>query len=163
MSRRPGRSYCPRGSQDAGMPLRSYFLRVGGVLLALLFAADALLPRPSTTGIASGTELPRICIHSERKGPEAIVFDTTRPTIMPSIPARPEVNVAEATVAQPEAAVRRSFAQIVPVRPAQAGGDAPRKINARHSHKRGVAVIRGRPSLRFAAESARLGFFRMAW
>ena len=167
MSRSPGRSYHPRGRQAAGMPLRSYVLSVGGVLLALLFAADGLLPRPSATGIVSGTEPPRIRIHSERKGPEAIVFDTTQPTIVPSSTARPEADVADATVAAPEAAVRRSFAQVVPARPAQAGGDAPRKISARisarHPHKREVATIRIRPSLSFAAENARFGFFRIAW
>lgn len=163
MSRSPGRSYHPRGRQDAGMPLRSYFLSVGGVLLALLFAADALLPRLPATGIVSGTGSPRIRIHSELKGPEAIVFDTARPTILPSITARPVVNVAEATVAASEAAVRRSFAQIAPVRPAQASGEAPRKISARHFHKRDVAVVRARHSQRFAAETPRLEFFRMAW
>ncbi len=161
MSRSPGRSYHPRGQQDAGMPLRSYVLGVGGVLLALLFAADGLLPRPSATGIVSGTEPPRIRIHSERKGPEAIVFDTTQPTIVPT--ARSEADVADATVAAPEAAVRRSFAQVVAARPAQAGGDAPRKISAKHPRKREVAMIRTRPSLSFAAENARFGFFRMAW
>ncbi len=167
MSRSPGRSYHPRGRQDAGMPLRLYFLGVGGVLLALLFAADGLLPRPSATGIVSGTEPPRIRIHSERKGPEAIVFDTTQPTIVPSAGARPEADVADATVAAPEAAVRRSFAHVVAARPAQAGGDAPRKISAkisaRHPHKREVAMFRTRPSLSFAAETGRFGFFRMAW
>ena len=166
MSRSPGRSYHPRGRQDGGMPLLSYVLSVGGVLLALLFAADALLPRPSATGIVSGTEPPRIRIHSERKGPEATVFDTTQPTIAPSVAARPEADVAGATIAAPEAAVRRSFAQIAPARPAQ-NSDAPSKISAkistRHPHKRNVAAIRTGPSLSFAAENARFGFFRMAW
>ncbi len=145
------------------MPLRSYALSVGGALLALLFAADALLPRPSTTGIVSGAERPTIRIYSQRKGPEAIVFDTSQPPIAPSITARPEANVAEATVVAPEAAVRSSFAQIAPVRPAQKSGDGPGKIKAGHSHKRDVAAIRARHSLRFAAETPRFDFFRMNW
>ena len=35
-----------RGPVDAQTPLRGYFLWVGGALLALLFAADSLLPAP---------------------------------------------------------------------------------------------------------------------
>ena len=45
-------------------------------MLTLLFAADALMPRPpANENIGSGPKLPRILIHSERKGPEAVVID----------------------------------------------------------------------------------------
>ena len=41
----------------------------------LLFAADALMPRPpANESICSGPKLPRILIHSDRKGPEAVVI-----------------------------------------------------------------------------------------
>ena len=66
-----GRSPRALGWIDSEIPLRRYFLCVGGALLTLLFAADALMPRPpANENIGSGPKLPRILIHSERKGPE---------------------------------------------------------------------------------------------
>jgi hypothetical protein len=60
------------------MPLARYFLYVGGVLLALLFVADAYLPKlPATKAHAN---LPLIRIHSDRKWPQRIVYDTGLPT-----------------------------------------------------------------------------------
>ena len=81
MSSRPPRAL---GWIDSEIPLRRYFLCVGGALLTLLFAADALMPRPpANESIGSGPKLPRILIHSERKGPEAVVIDTNQPAIVP--------------------------------------------------------------------------------
>lgn len=163
MSRIPGRSYHPRGWQeDAGIPLRGYILGVGGALLALLFAADLLLPKPSPTGIVSASETPRIRIHSERKGPEAIVFDTTQPTMMPPTTASPTVTAADASVAAPEQAVRQSFAQVLPARPAATTGHVQRKVSARRSRKRGPVMAGARRTMRFT-ENARPGFFGMTW
>ena len=55
----------------------------------LLFAADALMPRPpANESIGSGPKLPRILIHSERKGPEAVVIDTNQRAIVPRSPRR---------------------------------------------------------------------------
>src|SRR6201991_1026293 len=69
-----------RGARSRQMPLARYFLYVGGVLLALLFVASACLPKPPA--IAEGTEYPPpIRIHSDRKWPERIVFDTGAPRI----------------------------------------------------------------------------------
>lgn len=163
MSRNPGRSYHLREWQGAGMPLRSYILSVGGVLLALLFVANTLLPEPSVTGIVSGTEPPRIRIYSERKGPEAIVFDTSLPTIVPPLAARQKAPVAEASVASTEQAVRNSFAQVAPAPPPQIAGSEPRKVSAKHPRKREFTVARARRAPRFAAEYTRLDFFRMTW
>jgi hypothetical protein len=71
-----GRSPRALGWIDSEIPLRRYFLCVGGALLTLLFAADALMPRPpANENIGSGPKLPRILVHSERKGPEAVVID----------------------------------------------------------------------------------------
>ena len=62
------------------MPLARYFLYVGGVLLALLFVASACLTKPPA--IAEIAEYPPpIRIHSDRKWPERIVFDTGAPRI----------------------------------------------------------------------------------
>ena len=61
------------------MPLARYFVVVGGVLLALLFLADASLPKFPTTERARAN-LPLIRIHSEWKWPQRIVYDTGQPT-----------------------------------------------------------------------------------
>jgi hypothetical protein len=61
------------------MPLARYFLYVGGALLALLFAADATLPKFPVTEKAHAN-LPLIRIHSDRKWPQRIVYDTSLPT-----------------------------------------------------------------------------------
>jgi hypothetical protein len=76
-----------RGSVDAQTPLRGYFLWVGGALLVLLFAADSLLPAPlPSKRIESHSTLPPIRITSERKGPEAVVIDTTQLGLLAMLP-----------------------------------------------------------------------------
>jgi hypothetical protein len=64
------------------MPLARYFLYVGGVLLTLLFILDAYLTKfPVVERVPAN--LPVIRIHSDRKWPERIVFDTSLSTIVP--------------------------------------------------------------------------------
>jgi hypothetical protein len=66
------------------MPLRQYFSWVGGVLLATLFVLDAYFPKPAAVEKAPGN-LPVIRIHSDRKWPERVVYDTSLPTIPTSM------------------------------------------------------------------------------
>ena len=89
-----------RGRTGAtGMPLAAYFWKVGAVLLALLFVADYWLPRAPTVDQAA-TDRPAIRIHSDRKWPERIVFDTQSPVIVAAAPvAEPPVTVAQSPVA----------------------------------------------------------------
>jgi hypothetical protein len=76
-----------RGSVDAQIPVRGYFLWVGGALLVLLFAAEPLLPAPLPSKlIESHSTLPPIRITSERKGPEVVVIDTSQPGFPPMLP-----------------------------------------------------------------------------
>src|SRR3954453_24212692 len=96
------------------MPLLRYFVFVGGALLALLFISDAVLPKqplPSFLNVAS-TEQPLVRIHSERKLPERIVFDTSMPTVKPAVLA--EAQPAPQVVPAPKARVREAFAQFTP-------------------------------------------------
>jgi len=65
------------------MPLTRYFLLVGGVLLALLFVADAYLPKLPLADTANA-DLPVIRIHTDRKWPAPVVYDTSLPTIVPA-------------------------------------------------------------------------------
>ena len=94
MSRRSVLSMRARGSVDTQIPLRGYFLWVGGALLVLLFAADSLLPAPPPSKlIESHFTLPPIRITSELKGPEAVVIDTSQPDFLPMLPGK-EIAVA---------------------------------------------------------------------
>ena len=78
---RPMRAH---GSHESEMPLRGYFLSVGGALLTLLFAADWLMARPAPIrSINSHSELPVIRIHSELRGPDAVVIEASQPMILP--------------------------------------------------------------------------------
>ena len=65
------------------MPLARYFLYVGGVLLTLVFILDACLTELPVME-RSQANSPVVRIHSDRKWPERIVFDTTLPTIVPA-------------------------------------------------------------------------------
>jgi hypothetical protein len=98
---------------DAELPLKQYFLGVGGALLALLFAADALMPRTVSENIAPGPALPKIRIYSERKGPEAVVIDTKQLALAPVTAEQAELPMSRQTFALPNARVRQSFAQLV--------------------------------------------------
>ena len=94
MSTRSVMSMRARGSVDSQIPLRNYFLWVGGALLVLLFAADSLLPpSPPSKLIESHSTLPPIRITSDRKGPEAVVIDTSQPDFL-SMPQEKEIAVA---------------------------------------------------------------------
>jgi hypothetical protein len=96
------------------MPLARYFLFVGGVLLALLFISDAYLPK-LPDAVRADADLPAIRIHTDRKWPERVVFDTNLPMVAPVQVATAEVSVpAPARVADVSAKVRvrDAFAQL---------------------------------------------------
>ena len=98
------------------MPLARYFVFVGGALLALLFMADAYFPKlpavddVSTAAGGAVSDLSVIRIHSDRKWPERVEFDTSLPTITPAPVRTAEVDVLP-TVAAVPVRPRDSFAQ----------------------------------------------------
>jgi hypothetical protein len=101
----------------AEMPLMRYFVFVGGFLLALLFISDAVLPKqslPSFMNVAS-SERPLVRIHSDRKWPERIVFDTSAPAVRPVIVAEalPTPRAAVDPIAM-KAGIRDAFAHFTP-------------------------------------------------
>jgi hypothetical protein len=63
------------------MPLGRYLTFVGSMLLALLFLADWYFPKSSGEPVHADVDRSIIRIHSRNKWPEAIVFDTSQPTI----------------------------------------------------------------------------------
>jgi hypothetical protein len=69
------------------LPLRAYFLSVGGALLLLLLAANWVQPAALPSRLMdSHSALPPIRIHSELKGPEAVVIDTSGFGLLPMLP-----------------------------------------------------------------------------
>ena len=146
------------------MPIARYFFFVGGVLLALLFGVDAFAPNQpvvsSIAAVAAPQTNPTLKIRSERKWPEAVVYDTSLPTIVP-----PKVEIAAAAVVPAPVAempatarVRESFAQFRPA-------DDP-KPEAKPLPKRKVAKARAtqatQPMMRFAQQPD-FGFARSIW
>jgi len=65
------------------MPVGRYFLYIGSVLLALLLVINWYLPPLGTDASSSDVDHPTIRIHSAHKWPNAVVIDTTQPTIVP--------------------------------------------------------------------------------
>ena len=111
------------------MPILRYFLYVGGALLSLLLVSNAVLPQvPLPSNLTSASDLPPVRIHTERKLPERVVFDTSSTVSSAPIPVIASQKVAQAPVsaAQPVAAaapmaapeisprarVREAFAQL---------------------------------------------------
>lgn len=64
------------------MPLAAYFRNVGAILLVLLLVADFYLPTSPVVQRAAAYP-PAIRIHTDRKWPERVVFDTTTAIVSP--------------------------------------------------------------------------------
>ena len=141
------------------MPLMRYFLFVGGALLALLFVANAALPPlPATARTeTAAADFPAIRIHSDRKWPDRIVFDTSITARLPAMATNtavsdPPVATAVADLSA-EARVRETFAQFQPD-PTKPDATMPQK---RKLAKRHVAPMR-------IAQQPQSGFFgRSIW
>jgi len=142
------------------MPVARYFLLVGGVLLALLFLSNEVLPQlPVAERVAeAGRDKSVIRINSDRKWPERVVFDTNMPTIVPPVApalvAKAEaVGPAPAAVAEVSAQARglQAFAQLKP--------SEPSKPEPKPLHKRKVAKTRVAPPMVVVAQQPRFGFF----
>ncbi len=152
------------------MPLLRYFLYVGGALLALLLVANAALPPlPAGDGITSSSELPVIRIHSDRKRPEAIVFDTSKPTMAPPVVAKIETATPAPVAAAefpPKARVREAFAQFVP--PETQAAPQPKKVEARtetrlHPKRRVARAHVNRPLMLVAQQPQPQRFGLFTW
>jgi hypothetical protein len=146
-----------RGWSDAEMPVARYFLFVGGVLLALLFVFDAYAPKlpvVSSAAVVDATaEKPTLRIRSDRKWPEAVVFDTSQPTIVAALAANAQAPTAASPVAEisAKARVRESFAQFVL--------PEPKKPEPKPQPKRRIAKVRVAPPMMLVAQQPRFGLF----
>ena len=142
------------------MPVARYFLFVGLALLALLFGVDAYLPKSPANDSANvadasaanaATYLSAIRIRSDRKWPERVEFDTSRPTITPA-PVRiaaTDVSRTPDTAAPPRP--RDAFAQLQTSEPKKPAVKLPPKRKTAKNHA-------GPPTI-LVAQQPRLGFF----
>jgi hypothetical protein len=113
------------------MPLLRYFIFAGGSLLALLFVVNVAFPmEPLPANLTSGSDLPPVRIHSERKLPDRVVFDTS--AVLPGQTQAAPVVVAQAkpqlTKPRPQVTVQAHTMAQAPVPPAMAGMSAKARV-----------------------------------
>jgi hypothetical protein len=135
--------------------LARYFLFVGGVLLALLFVVSAEFPQLPVAQMANtAADLPAIRIHSDRKWPERIVFDTSAPRPVSLQTANSEVStVAPVRVAETsvKTTAREAFAQVAPT--------DMKKPEPKQPQKRKIAKRRVAPPTMLVAQQPQFAFF----
>jgi hypothetical protein len=143
------------------MPLARYFFYVGGVLLALLSVRDAYLPK-APVAERTNADSPVIRIHSERKWPERVVFDTSLPTIIP-----PRIASDEASIPFPPAATdvpvkareREALAQMQPSNAKEPQSSSPKKREPRLQHQAKIAKRHTAPQFFVSARQPQYGWF----
>src|SRR5438477_3613203 len=118
------------------MPVLRYFLYVGGVLLGLFFILDAYLPRLPMPFVVHD-HLPIIRIHSDRKWPERVVYDTNLPTIVPAPAATTMASIPAPPVVADVSAKARTLQAFAELKPSE-----PKKPEPKPQHKRRIG--RGR-------------------
>jgi hypothetical protein len=143
------------------MPVARYFLFVGGVLLALLFAVDAFAPQQAAVAGNAAPSIDKtvVRIRSDQKLPERVVYDTSLPTIVPpaaktQIAAVPPAPVRDVSA---QVRVRDTFAQFVPAEAKKL--EKQLEPQAQAPHKRKVAKARPVQPMRFAQQQPHFGFF----
>ncbi|SDI51076.1 MULTISPECIES: hypothetical protein [Bradyrhizobium] len=99
------------------MPLARYFAFAGSLLLALFILADWYFPKLAAAPARAEVDRTIIRLHSAHKWPEATVFDTSLPTIVPP----PSLAVAErlpppAIARSPKQAFALALPEVTPVR-----------------------------------------------
>jgi hypothetical protein len=140
------------------MPVARYFLFVGGLLLALLFALDAFAPQQVAVASNAAPSIDKtvVRIRSDQKPPERVVYDTSLPTIVPPVAktqfaAVPPAPVVDATA---QARVQDTFAQFVPAEAKK----LEKQVEPQAPRKRKIAKSRPAQPLRFAQQQ-HFGFF----
>lgn len=145
------------------MPLVRYFFSIGGVLLALLFVVDAFLPKMPVPDRAN-SDTPVIRIHTDRKWPERVVFDTSLPTIVPVTATKDANSPAPAEVADVSAKTRvDAFALLQSPEPKQREASGPKKPEPKLQRKYKIAKKRVAPPMMLVAQQPRFGFFGNTW
>jgi hypothetical protein len=114
------------------VPLGRYFFFVGSLLLAMLFLADGYWADASSPSFMREARVDKsiIRIQSAHKWPEAIVFDTSLPTIVPPpLPRLANVPVANQPL-EAFAQLKQPSQQISKPAPAKAKRKLARRVPA---------------------------------
>jgi len=119
-----------RARTEVQLPLQRYFLFTGGALLILLFATNWVVPPSKGEHVKSEVRLPVIRIHSERKGPEAVVFDTTQPTFV--APVEQDGAATPRAVASAETSSTEAVVQLSDLPPESAEPAKPSSSKTKH-------------------------------
>lgn len=135
------------------MPIRKYFLYIGSLLLALLFLADWYFPPFDAEQSRSDVDRSTIRIHSAQKWPQAVVIDTTQPTIVPPRAA----TIAAAPAPQPPKAVREAHAMATEPEPAAKRAESAKEAKP-HVRRTRAARAAGRGGSRYAGPPMFGGF-----
>ena len=156
------------------MPLARYFLWVGGALLALLFMVSAEMPTvPAEQVTNTAAELPMIRIHTDRKWPERVVFDTSVPAVAgpaaliakSGTGAPVPLNMSDNAAPDTTGRVREAFAQLQPpeaeptTQAKQLQTADPKKPELKRPVKRKVARRHMAPPTMMIAQQPPFGFF----
>jgi hypothetical protein len=137
------------------MPLARYFFYVGGLLLALLFIADAYLPK---LPVAHG--LDEISYSIDRKWPERIVYDTSLPTIPPPQSANTEQGATSpATIASAKRREQEAFAQLPPSDANQLQSPDSKKPQPKQQRRREITKRHTPPPVLLVARQRQFGWF----
>ena len=143
------------------MPLARYFLYVGGVLLALVFILDAWLTElPVMERSHANSSVVRI--HSDRKWPERIVFDTTLPAIVPAQTAIVEDRVpgpSTVTDIARKEREREAFALMQPSDAKRLETSAPGRRELKPQRQRKIVKRHVMPRSLFVARQPQFGWF----
>jgi hypothetical protein len=108
------------------MPLVRYFIFVGGSLLALLFVVNVAIPaEPVSETPSSASDLPPVRIHSDRKLPDRVVFDTS--AVLPGQTQATPVVVAQGKP-QPQPQLTPQAQTQAPMPPAMAQMSAKERV-----------------------------------
>jgi len=149
------------------MPVARYFLFIGGILLALIFAIDGFSPPQAVVASRADSSVDKtvVRIRSDQKLPERVVYDTSLPTIVPApvlaaravAPPAPASAGASATDSSAQARARDTFAQLVPAE-AKPEPQVQRKRKIAKSRLARPMQTTQQPQLRVAQQS-QFGFF----
>jgi hypothetical protein len=101
------------------VPIAKYFVVVGGVLAVLLLIVGGSLPVPPASFPDQSEIIERaaIRIRSERKWPEKVVLDTSKPTMTPPVAMDPPAAQSSVALTSDEAPGQSNLEAIAQLKP----------------------------------------------
>src|SRR6516162_4636294 len=145
------------GRVEQWMPLARYFAWVGSALLALLFIADACLPKLPAAEKPDALP-PAIRVHSVQKWSERVVYDTSAPVPKSVIAANPETNGSTPPkIAAASPKLREALAELRTIDAKLPAN--PKQPETRSKRKRNLAKKHAPKPVLFAARRSQFAWF----